>query len=436
MAGYPLRLKRKLFKIIRSMAQQPEQFSMRPGKDFTRKGKLGLETTLSILLCKEGKSLKNELLSFFSCAEDIPSASAFVQSRAKLSPEALPFLFKSFVASQNHKLLYKGYRLFAVDGSSLHIPDNPADSDSLVAYSDRQRPSNLLHLNALYDLCSNTYCDAIIEGIHNHDERKALVQMAQRNPVTRAIYIADRGYESFNLLAYVQQLGRHFLIRVKESNGIISGLRLPSSEEFDCSFSLNLVKMKSKKTRLLFPDHNCFRFLRSDQFDFSSFPLDSNGFFTLHFRVVRFRVSDDSFETIITNLDQSSFPPNEIKALYNKRWGIETSFRKLKYTLGLLSFHAKKVEYIRQEIFARLIMYNFCELITSHITIRKANRKYAYQANFSAAVHISRQFFRGNVSPPLVEALISKYISPIRPDRSFPRTPPARGLVSFAYRIA
>jgi hypothetical protein len=147
-------------------------------------------------------------------------------------------------------------------------------------------------------------------------------------------------------------------------------------------------------------------------------------------------VSDDSFETIITNLDQKAFNADEIKALYNKRWGIETSFRRLKYTLGLLSFHAKKVEYIRQEIFARLIMYNFTESITSHITIRKGKRKYSYQANFSSAVQICREFFRGNVAPPLVEALISKFISPIRPDRSFPRTPPARGLVSFTYRIA
>ena len=196
MAGYSLKLKRKLLKIMRGMEQHSDQFSMRPGKDFTRKGKLGLQKTLSILLCMEGKSLQNELLSFFSCAEDLPSASAFVQSRAKLSSEALPFLFKRSVAALNTEQLYKGYRLFAVDGSTLHIPDNPTDKDSLVVFSDKQRPSNLLHLNALYDLCSNTYCDAVIEGKQVYDEQRALVQMARRNPASQAIYIADRGYES------------------------------------------------------------------------------------------------------------------------------------------------------------------------------------------------------------------------------------------------
>ena len=52
------------------------------------------------------------------------------------------------------------------------------------------------------------------------------------------------------------------------------------------------------------------------------------------------------------------------------RWGIETSFRNLKHTLGLLHLHAKKVEFVRQEIFAKLTMYNFCELITQSVVIR------------------------------------------------------------------
>jgi len=70
----------------------------------------------------------------------------------------------------------------------------------------------------------------------------------------------------------------------------------------------------------------------------------------LSFRIVRFKISDDSYETVITNLD---FPPDDLKLLYAMRWGIETSFRDLKYTIGLSAFHSKKVEHILQEIFAR-----------------------------------------------------------------------------------
>ena len=50
--------------------------------------------------------------------------------------------------------------------------------------------------------------------------------------------------------------------------------------------------------------------------------LDSsnNDFYTISFRVVRFRISDDSYETIITNLDDIYFPADEIKKIYHMRW--------------------------------------------------------------------------------------------------------------------
>lgn len=58
------------------------------------------------------------------------------------------------------------------------------------------------------------------------------------------------------------------------------------------------------------------------------------------------------------------------------------------------SANQKKEEYILQEIFAKLIMHNFSELITSHVVLEKRNRKYEYKVNFSVAAHICREFFR------------------------------------------
>ena len=435
MAGFALKLKKQLVKSIREMSLDPSRFSVNPQKDFTRKGKLGFEKTVALLLSMEGKSLNSELLSFFSCSESVPSSSAFVQSRAKLNSDAMPFLFESF-SSKTPKMFYKGYSLLAVDGSSLQIPYNPDDPDSLITYTNGQRPVNLLHLNALYDLCSHTYSDALIEGRNSFNEQRALIHMCERNSFRRSIYIADRGYESYNLLAHIQNAGGKFLIRIRNSLGIAQGLDLPETDEFDCHFSLKIAGRRTKTLNSSVPAHCVFKYVSPQTFDYGELPLDKNACFTLLFRVLRFRLSEGNFETVITNLDSRSFPSEEIKALYNMRWGIETSFRELKYTIGLLHFHSKKVEYIHQEIFARLIMYNFCELIASYTIIHQSKRKYAYKVNFSAAVHICRQFFRGNISPHLVETLLSKYISPIRPDRQSPRTPPARGLVSFNYRIA
>ncbi|MBQ9068099.1 MAG: transposase, partial [Eggerthellaceae bacterium] len=151
---------------------------------------------------------------------------------------------------------------------------------------------------------------------------------------------------------------------------------------------------------------------------------------------VRFRLSEDSFETVVTNLPADAFPPAELKLLYARRWGIETSFRRLKYTLGLIHFHAKKVEHIYQEIFAKLTMYNFSELITSPVVIQKRSPKYSYSVNFSASVHLCRNFFLGNVSQPELEALLSRLILPVRPGRSNARKPAQRPPFSFLYRVA
>ena len=115
---------------------------------------------------------------------------------------------------------------------------------------------------------------------------------------------------------------------------------------------------------------------------------------------------------------------------------IETSFRNLKHTLGLLHLHAKKVEFVLQEIFAKLTMYNFCELITQSVVIRQAQKTHTYKVNFSDAVHICRQFFLGDVPPPILEAMLMRYISPIRLGRKDTRKLTQKSSASFTYRVA
>lgn len=151
---------------------------------------------------------------------------------------------------------------------------------------------------------------------------------------------------------------------------------------------------------------------------------------------MRIKLDNDKYEMLITNLKPEEFSPSDLKQLYSMRWGIENSFRSLKYTLGLLCFHSKKVEYILQEIFAKLTMYNFTELITSHVVIKQKYRKLSYKINFSASVHICRIFLLKNISPPEIEALISKYVVPIRQSVSNPRKLSRKTAVCFLYRVA
>ena len=102
-------------------------------------------------------------------------------------------------------------------------------------------------------------------------------------------------------------------------------------------------------------------------------------------RIVRFKIADTGndftdYETIATSLNKKDFSAEEIKKLYHMRWGIETSFRELKYAVGLTRLHTK-TSAAMQEVLARLIMYNFCECITMSIVIeQKDSRKWTYSS--------------------------------------------------------
>lgn len=435
-------VKRKLDSAIQQLCNVSWMFVKDPLRDFTRNRKLPFRTVISILLSMEGRSLNSELLSFFGCLSNIPSASAFIQQRAKISKEAFSSLFDLFVRLTDNNITYKGYRLLAADGSDIQIPTDKNDVDSYFPGSIDQAPYNLLHLNAVYDLLQHTYVDAYVYGKRSLDERASLCSMVDRSPISNALVIADRGFEAYNLLAHIQEKNWKFLIRVKDthSSGIAASLDLPPHGEFDRFFSLALTKRQTNDVKNLLLDKNSYKFLPACvRFDFLpsiNHRHDPPSFYNLRFRVVRFKLSDDSFETVITNLDEDDFPPAELKRLYNLRWGIESSFRALKYTLGLLFFHSKKVEYIFQEIFARLIMYNFTELVASSVMIQHASKKYSYNVNFSVAVHVCRLFFLGNAAPPDVDAILRRYISPIRPGRCFPRNLTPKHTISFTYRLA
>ena len=436
MKNYPKYIKNTLHSVIRDMAKHPKDFCRCPEKDFTRNRKLPFEKLLTLLVKMGGHSLRDEMLDCLEFEKTPASVSALVQQRSKLLSEALEYLFQEFTNRCHKPKLYKGYRLLAVDGSDLQITANPKDPLSYFPGVNGQQPYSLLHLNALYDLNSNLYLDAVVQKRRAANENAALISLVGRSEIHEPVIItADRGYESYNTLEHISRKGWKYLIRVRESRGITSALSLPEGD-FDVPVQIFLTRKQTKEVKALMKKHpEKYRFL-PDNANFEFLPKGSSELYPLSFRVVRFQISEDSTETLITNLDKDSFPSDELKHLYRLRWGIETSFRQLKYTIGLSLFQSKKVEYITQEIFARLTMYNFCELITSHVVIQKKCRKYVYQTNFTAAVHICRQFLRGAVTPPKVEALIKTQVVPIRPGRSTPRRTKNIKFNGFFYRVA
>ncbi|MGG1553751.1 IS4 family transposase [Paenibacillus ferrarius] len=440
MNEYANSLKRTLTSIIEEMSTLPAPYVKNPEKDFTRKKKLPFKTVLQILISMGGNSLYKELLESQGYDANTPTTSAFVQQRNKILPSALEFLFHKFTQSYTGLKDYRGYRLLAIDGSDLHFATDPSDTDTYFQSQPDSKGYNLLHLNAAYDLCNRLYVDAIVQPRRLSNERKALAAMVDRSPINeKTIVIADRGYESYNNFAHIERKGWNYVIRVKDlaSNGILSGLRLPASNSFDKEVHLTLTKKQTKEVKA---HPEIYKFVPSTStFDFLD--LQENLFYPISFRVVRFILPNGTYETVIANLPADNFPPDELKSIYNMRWGIETSFRALKYTVGLTNFHAKRRESVIQEIFARMIMYNFTEMMTSHVVISHMHKRHQYQVNFTVAVHVCRHFLRSsdNGPPSDVEALIRSNVLPIRPIRpgqENTRKIRYKSAVSFVYRVA
>jgi len=250
MNKYPKRIKNTLLSLISKMSADPEKFVKTPGKDFTRTRKLPFEAVVKLLISMGGNSICKELLEATDYHENTATTSAFVQQRDKILPSAFEFLFREFTETHSNVSKYRGYRLLAADGSDLHSPTNPDDHESYFQNHTGERGYNLLHLNALYDLQNRIYVDALVQPRREWNECKALADMVDRSPINgHVILTADRGYENYNAFAHIEQKGWNYVIRVKDlgSNGILSGLKLPSGGEFDVCVRRVLTRKQTKE---------------------------------------------------------------------------------------------------------------------------------------------------------------------------------------------
>ena len=433
-----------------SVSSDISLYAVSPGTDFTRFRKLPPQKLIPFLVSQGASSTRNELLDFFGMDQDRPSASALNQQRAKLKPEALEevFLRTSFSLSLADPPP-AGYRTLAADGSDFTFMSRPrfAPPQYFVSEGHSAKGFYSLHLNAFYDLTTNTYSDAVIQPVHEKDEFRAFCQMADRHqtlPGTRDIFIGDRGYCSYNNMAHVVEKGQYFLFRTKDihSKGLVNGFGFPPQGSFDITVNVTLVRSHRKTIRV---KEGWYRRYVDAAASFDYVDYGSADTYDLTFRVVRFPLSDTSWECIVTNLPREEFPTERVKELYALRWGIETSFRKLKYTIGLSSFHSCKPEYVKQEIWAKLTAYNLTETVIRHAVQKRAQTeqkttKHVYQVNFSVAAHICRVFLRLPAEKDRmdVETLLLRELVPVRNERQYPRLKTAhfRRPRHFLYRAA
>ena len=153
------------------------------------------------------------------------------------------------------------------------------------------------------------------------------------------------------------------------------------------------------------------------------------------FRIIKIQLSNGSAEYLYTNLPPEDFTTSEIRELYHMRLGIETSFRDIKYAAGMVFFHSRKKQLILQEIYAKLIIFNFISLLVSCVKLPSGrNTKYTYKVSFSDAISTGRLFLLNNIRSVDVIPRLEFHKTAERPDRKARRKLDSQKLKTLQHR--
>ena len=450
----PELVKQTLFSFIDDMEKHHWLFSCNPGHDFMRQdqGKLTFSDTMKLIIGMGKSNTTDEIIDFFDMDPDlIPSNSAFVQRRGQISLSAFEYLFQEFSSAfPQITKPFKGKAILAFDGTHIVYTTN---SEIIEDYNkprlEDYKGYNHMHLNGFADVNSKAFLDVIIQPGQQPDERDAMHQMLDHfDPIDPENYIitADRGYESYDMIFHCELRGFPYVFRVKSPSSPKSILstfikELPDHlEEFDVKikrfFTDKYNKVMKEQTQIyhyMNPGKNAphFKPLLGDQH-----------LVYLKFRVVKLKSTDNCYEYIITNLPPS-FDIEDIREAYQSRWNEELCFRYLKHAAGLLYFHSRKPEFVKQEIFATLVMYNFGVFLANE-ALHEHNKKkqdpdnkYKYTIDFSTAIRTARKYYRRSAKEPPIDVirLLCKYFHAVKERfRKFKRPLRGIGAIRFCYR--
>lgn len=422
---------------VRYVCEHKDEYIVDPARNFTRDRKLTFEETIRFMVSMYSGTLNRELINYFG-ATDSPCKAAFIRRRRLIRPDAFRTLFDVFNAGSRQwdKRRFRGYRLYAIDGSGIRVTKNP-DSPTFHA-NTITGGENLLHLNALYDIMNKTYESYTVQACQEHDERLAGQEMLRKlDPSEKSIVLFDAGYTGYYQIEFLNRLQNlDYVIRTKR--GAFKFLSLLPDEEHDRQFAVEVRNTQRKCDKDLYAKGQAVYIPGPSRFGKEK--KSTTWYFeapcTVKFRVVKFQIDTGEWETLITSLSKEEFPIETMKDLYHRRWGIETSFRDLKLNLGIEKLHTKDETLVLQEIAARMVLFNLCMRMILNSTPKCwRGPKWMSQPGFTDSIYLCREWMLDNEPPP-DEAMFRRYKEPVRPGRRDPRNLRLKTFPYFTYRTA
>ena len=363
------------------------------------------------------KSLSLELANFVSYFNETNSEklstftqSAFIQSRNKIKPEVFKHLSSVLVSEfyTDNDLsikLWDGFRLLAIDGSMINLPDTE-ELEDFYGRTRNQTDSGVVQArtSVLYDVLNKIVIDSKLAPNNIGEIILAKEHLSYTKKGDLLIY--DRGYPSFELVFLHNKLGVDYLFRVKA--------------DFN-----NVVKtfVQSEKTSQIVE----IRPTQNMSFKDKDFTKES----TEKVRLIKVMLDNGTCEILMTSLLNSKrFKTKMFKELYFKRWKVETFYDELKNKLKVENFSGYSKNTIQQDFNVAIFISNLQSLIVNdleeEIKEETKDRKLKYKVN----TNLSYGFLKNRIITLLEEngdmetelkKLFKKHLVPIRSNRKYKR---------------
>jgi len=317
-----------------------------------------------------------ELDQFFKVLQDKNQAiqfitkSAFFQARKHISHNALielnTVLIKNFYQLFNRYHTWHGFRLCAIDGSQIRLPDEPDIRREFGSHTGKAEQADcpMALVSVFYDVLNGLAIDASINPTRASERSCAALHLPHAAENDLVLY--DRGYNAFWLYALHKQRNIAFCMRAKINRGL--------------EFKRFVESNQRQAVVTFYPNQTSL--LQCQEKDLPTTPVA--------LRLVRVDLGDE-VEVLITNLlDVETFDAKIFKDLYHRRWGIEEQYKRLKQWAEIENFSGKSVSAVRQDFHAKIVATNLTALAVlaaqEQVTKTTQTHKREYKVNFALAL--------------------------------------------------
>ena len=419
------RVARALLRCIESLAARPEECARSPGRDFTRRRKLGLARLLLLLVTWGRDCAWAELCELAGWDGTAPSGAALTQQWKKLCDRAMPALLRSFLSQFEPAAFMGRFRLLAADGTEWQLLPGTGGARCRVRNGRGGGHHWELHATCAFDPLRRTFEDAVCQGGAEEDEPGAPCELVDRLFCGRGLvplWLADRNFCTWNVICHMREAGASFCLR---ASGRWVRALLRDEEpagEFDLEVERCLVRTRSERWRTRPGEPGLYRVIGGSR-RLDALPRGSRGEWWCRLRVVRVALPGGGWLSLVTDLPRDGFDAAALAALYAVRWGEEVGFPRLKHAVGLDAPRTRDYGRAVQELWGRLVLHDACSLGVSGVPAPAPGPGRARATDRAAALKAFARMLRSLVRGGSfdVEAHAARHSHSVRRGRGHPR---------------